>query len=109
MDFEYSYKFTEKAENDLDEIIRYIREKLLNPSAAVSFFKRVFESIDNLRKFPLSGMLVENEFLQNKNIRRVVADNYIIYYLTDEAQREIIVRIVYGKRNLEEIYLEITD
>ncbi len=55
-------------------------------------------------------MLVENEFLQNKNIRRVVADNYIIYYLTDEAQREIIiVRIVYGKRNLEEIYLEITD
>ena len=38
MDFEYSYKFTEKAENNLDEIIRYIREKLLNPSAAVSFF-----------------------------------------------------------------------
>ena len=110
MDFEYSYKFTENAENDLDEIIRYIREKLFNPSAAVSFFKRVFESIDNLRKFPLSGMLVENEFLPNKDIRKVVIDNYIMYYLAGEAKREIIiVRIIYGKRNLEKIRLEITD
>ena len=109
MDFEYSYKFTGKAVNDLESVIRYIRDELLNPTAATAFFSKIFESIDNLRSFPLSEMLVENEFFQDKDIRRVVVDNYIMYYLADEAQREIIiVRIVYGKRNLEEIYLEIT-
>ena len=50
-------------------------------------------------------MYVENDFLANKNIRRVIIENYIMYYMTDDEKRIIyILRIVYGKRNLEEIY-----
>jgi len=46
----------------------------------------------------------------NKDIRRIMINNYIMYYLADEKQQEItIVRIVYGKRNLEDIYRAITD
>lgn len=105
MDFEYSYVFTEKAENDLDGILGYIRNELLNPSAAAAFGRKIFDSIDNVRKFPLSGMLVENEFIVSKNIRRVIVENYIMYYVADDEKKTIyIVRIVYGKRNLEEIY-----
>jgi len=62
MEFKYSYKFTEKAEKDLDEILKYIKEDLFNPTAATAFFDKIFESIDNIRNFPLSGMLVENDF-----------------------------------------------
>lgn len=110
MEFKYSYKFTEKAEKNLDEILAYIKEELFNPSAASAFLKKVFENIDNIRNFPLSGMIVENDFLLNKEIRRIVLNNYIIYYLTNEKTREItIIRIVYGKRNLEDIYRAITE
>ena len=110
MEFKYSYKFTEKAEKDLDEILKYIKEDLFNPTAATAFFDKIFEGIDNIRNFPLSGMLVENDFLLNKDIRRIMINNYIMYYLADEKQQEItIVRIVYGKRNLEDIYRAITD
>lgn len=63
MDFKYSYRFTEKAAKDLDEIIKYIKEELFNPSAASVFADKIFENIDNIRNFPLSGMLVENDFL----------------------------------------------
>lgn len=38
-------------------------------------------------------------------MRRVVIDNYVLYYKANEANKTIeIVRIVYGKMNLEEIY-----
>ncbi len=110
MDFKYSYKFTEKAAKDLDEILKYIKQALFNPPAASMFADKIFKSIDNIRNFPLSGMLVENDFLLNKKIRRIVIDNYIMYYLADEKKQEItIVRIVYGKKNLEDIYRAITN
>lgn len=105
MDYKYSYKFTEKAEKDLFGILRYIGEDLSNPTAATEFGKKVFERIDDIRNFPQSGTLVENDFLSNKSIRRVVIDNYLLYYAENEVLQTIyIVRIVYGKRNLEEIY-----
>ena len=105
MDCKYSYKFTEKAEKDLNDVLRYISEDLSNPQAATEFGKKVFERIDNIRSFPLSGTLVENYFLSNKNIRRIVIDNYLLYYTESDSQQTIyIVRIVYGRRNLEEIY-----
>ena len=34
MECKYSYRFTEKAEQDLDEILRYISVDLVNPTAA---------------------------------------------------------------------------
>lgn len=110
MESDYSYKFTEKAENDLDEILRYISRDLCNPSAATSFGRKIFERIDAIRNFPLSGTLVENEFLSNKTVRRVAVDNYALYYVLSEKEKTVyVVRIVYAKRNLEEIYRSMTD
>ena len=105
MDCKYAYKFTQKAETDLDDILRYIGEELSNPSAAATFARKLFEAIDNVRNFPLSAMLLDNEFLSDKNVRRVVVDNYVMYYTVRQSEQTVyIVRIVYGKRNLEEIY-----
>ena len=39
MTFEYSYRFTEKAVQDLDEILHYISVDLDNPMAAKSLGK----------------------------------------------------------------------
>ena len=36
---EYQYRFTKKAEADLDEILSYISVELSNPDAAASFLK----------------------------------------------------------------------
>lgn len=57
MECKYSYRFTEKAEQDFDEILRYIS-----------------------------------------------VDNYVIYYKAHYDEKVIsIIRIVYGKRNLDEM------
>lgn len=105
---EYSYRFTVKADSDLTEILRYISDDLSNPSAAKALFQKIFKCIDEIRTFPQSGMIVENSFLADNNIRRILIDNYILYYKAFEDQKLIyIIRIVYGKRNLDELCREI--
>lgn len=104
MEFEYSYRFTEKAVQDFDEILRYISVDLANPIAAQNLGKKVFEKIDVVRAFPDSGAPIDNEFLSDKAVRKLLVDNYIIYYKAHYDEKIIsIVRIVYGKRNLDEI------
>ena len=104
MVFKYSYRFTEKAEQDLEGILRYIAVELSNPVAAQNLGRKIFEKIDIVRDFPDSGTLVDNELLSDKEVRKLLADNYVIYYKVYYDKKSIfVVRIVYGKRNLDEI------
>lgn len=57
-----------------------------------------------IRMFSDSGAPVDNEFLADKTVRKLSVDNYVIYYKTYYEEKVIsIIRIVYGKRNLDEI------
>ena len=104
MEYKYSYRFTEKAEQDFDQNLRYISVDLANPIAAQNLGRKMFEKIDVVRAFPDSGAPIDNEFLSDKAIKKLLVDNYIIYYKAHYDEKIIsIVRIVYGKRNLDEI------
>lgn len=103
MECKYSYRFTQAAEQDLDEILQYISVDLTNPAAAQNLGRKIFEKIDTVRDFPNSGPLVDNEFLADKTVRKLSVDNYVIYYKAHYEEKIIsIIRIVYGKRNLNE-------
>jgi plasmid stabilization system protein ParE len=57
-----------------------------------------------VRVFPESGAPVDNEFLADKTVRKLSVDNYVIYYKAHYEEKVIsIIRIVYAKRNLDEI------
>ena len=104
MEFEYSYRFTEKAVQDLDEILRYISVELANHIAAQKFGRKIFEKIDIIRTFPKLGAPVDNDFLSDKTLRKLPVDNYFIFYKLHYDERIVsIVRIIYGKRNIDEI------
>lgn len=97
-------KFTNKAESDLDEIIRYIKVDLANPIAASNFIDCLLKSIDEIERFPESGSLVNNEYLIAKNVRKKLINNYIMFYVYDDENKIIyILRIIYGKRDISEI------
>ncbi len=100
----YSYRFTNKAVQDLDDILHYISVDLANPIAAQNLGKMIFEKIDTVRSFPESGAPIDNEFLTDKEVRKLLVDNYIIYYKAHHEEKMLtVIRIVYGKRNLDEI------
>ncbi|WP_455195240.1 type II toxin-antitoxin system RelE/ParE family toxin [Eubacterium ramulus] len=100
----FGYRLTKRAESDLDGIVSYIAVELANPKAASDFVDKLQDNIEEARTFPESGSQVNNEFLQVKNVRKKLVGNYIMYYLTNEEEKAIyILRIVYGKRNMDEI------
>ena len=104
MAYNFSYRFTEKAEQDLDEILHYISVDLVNPTAAQNLGRKIFEKIDMVRIFPESGAPIDNEFLSDKTVRKLLVENYVIYYKAHYDEKIIFVlRVVYGKRNLDEI------
>lgn len=100
----YSFKFTETAEEDLNYILKYISNDLSNTTAANILTQRIFECIDNVRVFPELGLVVENEYLTDRTLRRVLVDNYSVYYKTDDNNKIIyIVRLIYSRRDVNEI------
>lgn len=100
----FKYFLTKRAESDLDGIVSYIAVELANPQAASNFMDMLQNTIEEARSYPESGSLVHNEFLQIENVRKKLVGNYIMYYLSD-MEKEIIyiLRIVYSKRNIDEI------
>ena len=104
---EYRFIITEKAENDLDEIAKYIAVDLANPDVATAFVEQLLRIIDEICLFPESGALVDNRFIQNKNIRHKVIGNYILYYLPEKENRTCyVLLIIYGRRDMRRIELE---
>ena len=100
----YQYRLSQKAADDLDGIVSYIASELSNPQAAADFLGRLEKVIDEIRSFPESGAPVNNEFLSNTNLRKKTVGSYLLYYLSvPETETVYIVRIVYGKRNMDEI------
>lgn len=100
----YQYRLSQKAADDLDGIVSYIASELSNPQAAADFLGRLEKVIDEIRSFPESGAPVNNEFLSNTKLRKKSVGSYLLYYLSvPETETVYIVRIVYGKRNMEEI------
>ena len=100
----FGYRLTKRAESDLDGIVSYIAVVLVNPQAASDFVDKLQDKIEETRAFPESGSLIYNEFLQLENVRKKLVGNYVMYYLLDMEEKIIhILRIVYGKRNMDEI------
>ena len=100
----FVYRLTKRAESDLDGIVSYIAVFLANPQAASDFVDKLQDNIEEARAFPESGSLVHNEFLQLESVRKKMVGNYIMYYLPDMGEEIIyVLRIVYRKRNMDEI------
>lgn len=104
MDSKYQYRLTKKAEDDLEAIVSYLAVELSNPQAAADFVYKLKKAIDEARSFPESGSPVSNEFLSPAEVRKKLIGSYILYYLPVHEDKMIyIIRIVYGRRNIDEI------
>lgn len=109
MAFEFGYNLTGKAVADLDGIVSYIAVQLDNRRAAADFLDKLQAAINEACAFPESGAPVENEFLPYKTIRKKTSGSYIMYYFPDmKAGTIYILRIIYGRRNLDEILREMS-
>jgi len=84
---------------DLSEIRRYIATVLLESAAAKNVVDKISEAILSLDELPLRHALFADVRLASSGIRKIMIDNYIVFYLVNEEQKIVtIVRILYGSR-----------
>lgn len=96
----YHLVITEPAEADLKEIADYIAKELREPSTAQHLISTIAEAVLELEQMPKRYAPVEDERLANWGIRKMVIDNYIVFYVVSEKnQSVIIIRILYARRD----------
>ena len=96
----YNIQITEPAEKDLYEIGAYISNELLEPETAKKLVSKIAKGILTLEDMPLKNAIVIDDRLADKGIRKILVDNYIVFYIiTEESKIVTIIRILYNKRD----------
>ena len=97
----YSVSITEKAEEDLSEIITYISGTLCSSKVADSLLQEFLKCVASIASNPYIYPLSNDETLRNKGYHRFLfKKNYIALYLINDNEKKVfIMRIFYAKRD----------
>jgi plasmid stabilization system protein ParE len=92
--------FSDKAEDDLSNAVEYITKILKAPVAAEKLLSDAEKEIGKLEEFPFSCPLVKDKYFSEKGVRFLVVNNYLVFYLLRESEKEVsIIRFLYGRRD----------
>jgi len=70
------------------------------PSIAKKLIGRIKEAVMSLSEMPARHSLVADEKLAIQEIRKIMVDNYIVFYAVSEKNSTVtVVRILYGRRD----------
>ena len=96
--------YTKNAYSELDAIYKYIAEDLNVPNTASKQIKRITSAIDSLEEMPLRNPLYDKEPWHSLGLRKMLVDNYIVFYFPNETNNEIVImHIFYSGRNISNI------
>lgn len=86
------------ATEDLIEIRDYITKELENPTAAVNVVKKIIESYEQLKEFPMFGVDLSTKVNAQTDFRYLVSGSYLVFYQADN-EFVSIYRILYDRRD----------
>jgi len=90
---DYRLVYTQKALNDLAEIVGHIAED--DAQVASRFGSSLISHVELLTRFPRMGGLVR----KRPSVRKVVHSPYLVYYRVHDAKREIeVLHVRHGAR-----------
>lgn len=97
METKFKIKITVAAEKDLDEIYNYIIINFCSSSIAQNLMNKIESGIMKLSNFPYKHELSRDKVLKAKGYHKLLINNYVVLYLIDIENSNIIVaRIFYG-------------
>ena len=108
MAYDFKIKVTDKADNDLEEIFKYLTDNDATADSINELFLKIKNTFYNLSMFPKCGKVVFNRYAMKNNIRKINASNYIIFYNLDLNNDIVyILRIVNDKMDINAIIKEL--
>jgi plasmid stabilization system protein ParE len=87
-----------EARKDLITIRMYIRDELLNPTAADRILHELRRTVEGLQSFPRQGKSLDAMIAVHTEYRYLPCENYCIFYLEND-EEVVIVRILHQKQD----------
>jgi len=97
-----SYKIiiTPDAEEDLVELRNYIADVLLARDTARNYIRTIRKEIGSLSELPARYKPVDDEPWHSRGIRRIMANNFFVYYRIDEDRKQVFdLNVIYARRD----------
>ena len=95
----YKILRTDKAEEQLREIIFYIADDSGSIDTALNYLNKIEIAITRLKTFPYSGSIPRYSSLKKQGFRVLVVERHLIFYKVEESTKTVIVyTIVDGRR-----------
>ena len=101
----YEVIVTDAARKDIESIWRYITTELFEPGAAKTFKKRLMSEILKLGQMPARHSIYRKEPWAALGIRFFKTGHFLTFFIILESEQQVyVLRTVYEKRNLEDIW-----
>lgn len=103
MDSEFVYNITQVAAADIRGTVDYIRDELLNPTAAKNLYDELIVCFHRICSFPELGTPLANAFAPRDDLRYCYVGNFTVIYYADYKERVIeIASVKYARSDLNE-------
>ena len=94
----YKIASTDKAEDQLREIIFYIADDSGSVDVALSYLKRMEASINRLKDFPRSGNIPKYSALRKQGFLVLIVEKHLVFYKINEVKRNVTIYAVVDGR-----------
>ncbi len=95
----YKILRTDKAEDQLRDIIYYIADESGDIEVALKYLDKLEEAINQLQEFPNSGSIPRYSILKKQGYRVLIVGNHLVFYKVDEKNKLIVIyAILDGRR-----------
>ncbi len=98
----YQVIVSDEAQRDLRNIFEYISYTLKAPQSALNIFESIEKSVLSLDQMPKRYKVIDREPWQTRNVRLMPVGNFVVIYFIDDIEMKVnIIRIMYGKRDID--------
>lgn len=90
---------TDKADEQLREIIFYIAEDSGSIDIALNYLDKIEKAINSLEEFPMSGSIPRYSILKKQGFRVLIEERHLVFYKINEDKKKVaIYAVVDGRR-----------
>lgn len=95
----YEMVRTDKADDQLREIIFYIAEDSGSVEIALNYLDKIETAINNLEKFPRSGSVPRYSILRKQGYRVLIVERHLVFCKVNDSEKKVIIyAVVDGRR-----------
>ena len=100
----YEILRTDKAEDQLRQIIYYIADDSGSVDIALRYLDKIEQAINRLQEFSNSGSIPRYSILKKQGYRVVIVEKHIVFYKVNEADKTVIIyAVVDGRREYKNL------